>query len=245
MLACIGAGFALCNWGEVGSRRREDRRRGFASLLHGLMPPTLCFFFLTAGCAMDFGALARSWPVAGTLFLARLVSIRLGCALSTSMLGSTDGIAPAVRSNYAWLAYLTQAGVGLGLAEEVGDKFGAWGESLRSSLIATVVLNQLVGPPLLKLALRRAGEAGLGLREIELREASTATKVAKTDKLAERLTATLTDPVSVAAIVAAATTAASAFPSAVTEAVADAAGGLKTQLVGGSPSVFPGGGGNV
>ena len=49
MLACISAGFTLANWGEAGSRRREERRRAFAALLHACMPTVLCFFFLTAG----------------------------------------------------------------------------------------------------------------------------------------------------------------------------------------------------
>ena len=92
--------------------------------------------------------------------------------------------------------------MGLGLAEEVGDKFGGWGEDLRSSLVATIVLNQLVGPPLLRYALRAAGEAG--------RRTSV-----PPDKLAERLTRQMADPASIAAVLSSYAAAVKALPSTV------------------------------
>ena len=61
----------LCNW--------CGKRRPFSALLHGCTPAVLAFFFITTGCELDFSALARSWPVACTLFAARLASIRIGC----------------------------------------------------------------------------------------------------------------------------------------------------------------------
>jgi Kef-type K+ transport system membrane component KefB len=109
MLSCILAGYAACHW--------LGRRRPFTELVHSITTPTVVFFFLTTGCAMDFGAVIRSWPVAVSLFGARLLSIRLGCL--GAALTNDDARAPeAARARYAWLAYLTQAGVGLGLAEE-------------------------------------------------------------------------------------------------------------------------------
>lgn len=210
MLACIVAGFALCNW--------CGKRRPFSALLHGCTPAVLAFFFITTGCELDFSALARSWPVACTLFVARLVSIRVGCALCAALTPETCGVgtvtsSPAVRgAGFAWLAYLTQAGVGLGLAEEAGESFPGWGGVLRSCLVATIVLNQVVGPPLLKHALRTAGEAG--------RRA-----VIAPDKLAVHLTRKLTDPSTIAAILGAAGAAARAFPSAVAGAAGELMGG--------------------
>jgi Trk K+ transport system NAD-binding subunit len=57
------------------------------------------------------------------------------------------------------MGYVTQAGVGLGLAKEVAVEFPGWGGSFASVMIAVIVLNQIIGPPLMKLALHRAGEA--------------------------------------------------------------------------------------
>jgi hypothetical protein len=84
-----------------------------------------------------------------------------------------------------------------------------WAEAFRSALVAMIVLNQLVGPPLMRHALRSADETG---RRATL----------PADKLAEHLTRQLTDTKKIAAICAAAASAAAAFPS----AVAGAAGSL-------------------
>ena len=214
MLACISAGFALSNW--------LHQRRAFGALLHGSMPKVLTFFFITVGAGMDFGSLARSWPVACTLFIARLASLRLGCAAGAAF--APQEAPPPVRAHFAWLAYITQAGVGLGLAEETADKFGGWGEALRSSLVATIVLNQLVGPPLLRYALRAAGEEG---RKAALPH----------DKLAEHLTRQLTDPKSISAILSAAASAAKAFPTAVVDAAGTGLVLMKGGRTGGS--IFP------
>jgi len=54
---------------------------------------------------------------------------------------------------------LGRTGVSIGLAKEVAASFPDWGDSLCSLLVSVIVLNQLVGPPLFKLALIQAGDA--------------------------------------------------------------------------------------
>ena len=57
------------------------------------------------------------------------------------------------------MSYITQAGVGLGLATEVSGEFPTWGPEFATIIISVIVLNQFVGPPLFKWALTRVGEA--------------------------------------------------------------------------------------
>ncbi|MEZ4658910.1 MAG: TrkA family potassium uptake protein [Caldilineaceae bacterium] len=57
------------------------------------------------------------------------------------------------------LGFITQAGVSVGLAKEVGVEFVHWGPQLATLTIGVIVLNQIVGPPLLKWAINRVGEA--------------------------------------------------------------------------------------
>jgi len=73
--------------------------------------------------------------------------------------------------------------VSLGLADEVSRLFPRWGPALHGTLVSAIVLNQLLGPPMLKLALRTAGEAG----GASLRAAALATpaKQAEKEALAE------------------------------------------------------------
>ena len=56
-----------------------------------------------------------------------------------------------------------QAGVSLGLAEEIEANF-PFGPQLATALTAAIVLNQLIGPPLLKLAIRRSARSTQHMR---------------------------------------------------------------------------------
>lgn len=56
------------------------------------------------------------------------------------------------------LAMITQAGVAIGLANNVAERVPDLGTDFSSLLMAVIVLNQLAGPPLLKHALLSIGE---------------------------------------------------------------------------------------
>ena len=145
MLACMAAGFALCN-GLV------DRRK-FSRLLHRLLSPCLLLFFFTTGADLHLGALRHCWQMALGLFAARLVALVAGSYVGSACVG-----APRAQRLYGGLSYVTQAGLALGLIDELGDEFPSWALQLREPLVSVIVLNQLVGPPLLEMALRAVGE---------------------------------------------------------------------------------------
>ena len=111
-------------------------------------------FFALAGAHVDLSLVARLWPLALVLWLARgaatVVSSRLGVRLS--------GDAPVVRT-WGGLSLLPQAGMTITLASTVGDVFPALGQGFASLAIAVVVLNELFGPLLFKWALDRSGES--------------------------------------------------------------------------------------
>jgi Trk K+ transport system NAD-binding subunit len=56
------------------------------------------------------------------------------------------------------MAFITQAGIALGLAREVAVQFPDLGTAFATLIISVVVLNEVFGPLFLKAALRRAGE---------------------------------------------------------------------------------------
>jgi len=51
------------------------------------------------------------------------------------------------------MPYVTQAGVGLGLATIVASTFPEWGSEFATIVISVIVINQIVGPPLFKWAI--------------------------------------------------------------------------------------------
>ena len=53
---------------------------------------------------------------------------------------------------------MTQAGVALGLARTVLARFPVWGPDFYALMVATIVLNQAVGPPLFRAAIVAMGE---------------------------------------------------------------------------------------
>jgi len=112
---------------------------------------------------MRVGVLRHTWPVALALFGARLFSLWAGNYLGCRIAGSG-----AEHVRYGWLAYVTQAGITLGLTDEIAEMFPTWGPSLQATLISVIVLNQLVGPPLFEHALRGAGETGRRMADAEV-----------------------------------------------------------------------------
>lgn len=161
LLICMIAGFLTGN----ASRLRKE----FLSLLSTIGPPVYIAFFTLTGASLSLDILAKTWPVALALFLARGAAIFAG-----AFLGSLKAGMPARDSSISWMAYITQAGVGLGLAREVVVAFPEWGMSFATIIIAVIFLNQILGPPLFKKAIRLMNEdhsKAKGLTATGLRDA--------------------------------------------------------------------------
>ncbi|HSQ66956.1 MAG TPA: cation:proton antiporter [Polyangiaceae bacterium] len=111
-------------------------------------------FFATAGAALDLPLLRKLWVVALILFAGRVIltvgAHRLACRMADD---------PPVLKRWGWTGLVAQAGVVLGLAVTIERAFPTFGPPFRALAIATVALNQLVGPILFKLALDTAGES--------------------------------------------------------------------------------------
>ena len=67
MLSCIVAGFLLCNL--------LGQRVPFSALLHTVMTPALCFFFVTTGSSMQIAVIRHSLPMTLTLCGARTAAL--------------------------------------------------------------------------------------------------------------------------------------------------------------------------
>ena len=129
-------------------------RAELRKLLEEIGPPIYIAFFTLTGASLALDVLVYAWPIALTLFVARLAGLFIG-----SFGGGVAAGEPMKHNRISWLAYITQAGVGLGLAKEVAVEFPGWGDAFAATIIAVIVLSQLVGPPAFKWAITRAGEA--------------------------------------------------------------------------------------
>ncbi len=146
MLICMSAGILAAN---IGAYRTE-----LVKVLHDIGPVVYVAFFTLTGMSMRLDVLSRYWAVALALFGARVVAIYIG-----AFSGGLAAGEPMKNNKIAWMCYITQAGVGLGLAREVSVEFPQWGAAFATIMIAVIVLNQIAGPPLFKWALVLAKEA--------------------------------------------------------------------------------------
>ncbi|MFK5952300.1 MAG: cation:proton antiporter, partial [Desulfobacterium sp.] len=141
LLICMVAGFFMSNTSQF--------RTEFLKILYDIGPVVYISFFTLTGASLSLDVLAATWQVAVVLFLVRITAVFLG-----SFVGGTLAGNPARVNSVSWMAYITQAGVGLGLAKEVVVEFPAFGNPFATIIISVIILNQLVGPPLFKFVIK-------------------------------------------------------------------------------------------
>lgn len=154
LLLCMIAGFLITNF----STYRDE----FSDILHDISPLIYILFFTLTGASLSLDVFFQTWPIALALFGVRLLSIFIG-----SFSGGVLAKDPMSHNRVAWMAYVTQAGVGLGLAKEIAVEFPEFGESIATVLVSVIVLNQVIGPPFFKWAINRVGESHIRAKTTE------------------------------------------------------------------------------
>jgi Kef-type K+ transport system membrane component KefB len=147
ILSSMAAGFVVQNFSVQGPK--------FVEALEANSLPIYALFFAVAGADLRLGVIPSVWQVGLVLIIGRLVLIYL----STYLGAVASGEGYTIRK-YSWMGFIAQAGVTLGLANIVQDRFPVWGEGVATIVIAMIAVNQLIGPPLFRFSLVRAKEAG-------------------------------------------------------------------------------------
>lgn len=113
----------------------------------------VCFFTIT-GATLELDMVVKALALSIVLCVTRVGAIFLGSFLGGVCAGEDRG-----HSKVAWMAYITQAGVTLGLAKQIQLLYPGWGSYFSTMIVAVVICNQLIGPPLLRYVLRYVGDA--------------------------------------------------------------------------------------
>ena len=146
LLICIIASFVVINF--------SPDRIEFNKILNDTGTMIYVLFFTLTGVSMQLDILMEVWTVGLLLFAIRLVTLIIG-----ALVGGTLARDPWQFNRIAWMPYITQAGVALGLSTVVAGEFPGWGEQFATIIIAVIVLNQIIGPPFFKWAISHLGEA--------------------------------------------------------------------------------------
>lgn len=146
LLICMIGSFVVTNT----TRYRSE----FLRILHEIGPTVYVAFFTLTGAALQLDVLAQTWLIALALFVVRLLGLVIGSFGGGLLAGE-----PMPHNRISWMVYVTQAGVGLGLAKEVAVEFPTWGTEFATVIISVIVMSQIIGPPFIKWAITRTGEA--------------------------------------------------------------------------------------
>ena len=146
LLICMAAGFTVQNFSKHGATFLERMDR--------VSFPIYIAFFAITGASIDVGILKTAWFLGLVIVISRILMIYVGSYFS----GKLSGDRPDIYKN-TWLGFITQAGVSLGLLTEVARRFPEIGVPIQTILIASITLNQVIGPIAFKYALFKVGEA--------------------------------------------------------------------------------------
>lgn len=145
LLMFITAGFVIQNLSRYGDK--------FIHPIENVSLPVYVVFFSIAGAGLNLEALRQVGLIALILAGVRIVAIYVGTRIAVTLAEE----APQIRKN-AWLGFISQAGVVLGLAIIVERNLPGLGSDIKLVVLGTIGMNLMLGPVTLKYALGKAGE---------------------------------------------------------------------------------------
>lgn len=145
LLICIMGSYYVTNY--------STSRPEFTELLHETGPIVYVVFFTLTGASLALDVLIEVFGIAVIFFFVRLLGMIIGGYVGGTLAGD-----PWKFRHLNWMPYVTQAGVGLGLATLIKHTFPEFGVQFETIIVGVIVINQVVGPPLFKYALHKVNE---------------------------------------------------------------------------------------
>jgi Trk K+ transport system NAD-binding subunit len=145
LLICILGSYYVTNY--------STSRPEFIDILHETGPVIYVVFFTLTGASLKVEVLFQVFGIAVLFFFIRLLAMVIA-----GYVGGTLAADPWKFRHLNWMPYVTQAGVGLGLATLIKHSFPEFGVQFETIIVGVIVINQVVGPPLFKYALHKVNE---------------------------------------------------------------------------------------
>jgi len=145
LLICLIGSFYIANY--------TNQRSEFLKIIHDVSPFIYMVFFTYAGSILAVDVIPSVWVITLIIFLINMVALFIGTYGGGIIAGEDQK-----HSSLYFTSFLTQAGVGLGLATIVANTF-SWGAQFSAVIISVIIINQLVGPILFRRAITLLGES--------------------------------------------------------------------------------------
>ena len=147
LLVCMMCGTIFCNLCDFSEEIMHKTERWTG--------PVYVLFFVISGAELDLRVFAEL-AVVGiglTYILSRSAGKIFGASASARLVKCENSIC-----KYLGITLLPQAGVALGMSVTVAAEFGADGALVRNIILFSVLIYELVGPLMTKMALTAAGD---------------------------------------------------------------------------------------
>ena len=145
ILANMTAGFIVVN--------RVKETKMFLTL-EEIEDVIFAMFFVLAGLHFDLGVMKTAGVLAGLIILSRSLGKYFFARAGATIAHSSDAV-----KKYLGLALQPKAGVSVGLVLLAARAFPTIGPLMVNAVLAGVIVKELIGPPMTKYALFKAGEA--------------------------------------------------------------------------------------
>jgi Kef-type K+ transport system membrane component KefB/predicted transcriptional regulator len=134
-------------------------------LVERFSPPIYTAFFVLAGAHMEFGTLS---PLMVAMIAVYVIFRAVGKVVG-AWAGAKQSSAPPAVQKYLGICLLPQAGVAIGLAILAGRQFAdPFGHTIIMVVMTATFLMEILGPLLVKVGVRKAGEVGMNVTEEDL-----------------------------------------------------------------------------
>ena len=153
ILAAMALGLTLTN---VGHKRSENTFQ----LVEQFAPPIHVLFFVFVGARLRLEHMEWwMWLIVAVYMIGQIVGKVVGAGLGARWSGAQQKV-----RKYLGMCLFCQGGVAIGLAILASQRFEQpLGDAILAIVTSALFLIQLIGPPLVKLGMKKAGEIGLNI----------------------------------------------------------------------------------
>ena len=155
IMANMAVGFVVVN------RGRKDEPFPVTESIEDVI---FTVFFVLAGMHFDLGVMKTAGILAVSLFAVRFAGKYYGARI-----GAKIAHAPEAVKKYIGFTLLPQAGVAIGLAllaKSAFPDFPVLGDVLLNVVLASVIISEIVSPPLVRYGITKAGEAAGSVKPV-------------------------------------------------------------------------------
>ncbi len=152
LLTCMMLGAVLINL-------MKNSHRVF-NLISDFTPPIYLLFFTIAGASLDLAVLSKVGLLGVGYIIARAAGKIIGARIGAKYVGAEETVV-----KYLGMSLLTQGGISIGLSMIVAAQLPQFSESIITIILFSVLVYEIAGPILAKIAIQKAGEEDGDLKE--------------------------------------------------------------------------------